>query len=109
MPDLDLEIRVGGRSSRTLDKGGGRRSPKNNFFRLFGPQFGLKIRGGGGGDPLLQPLARQDQEPILRQVIGSKLDYPSGHDRGGKGKGPTKNIATKGDIQPDRPYGQYLS
>ena len=63
----------------------------------------------GGGDPLLQPLARQDQEPILRQVIGSKLDYPSGHDRGGKGKGPTKNIATKGDIQPGRPYKQYLS
>ena len=63
----------------------------------------------GWGDPLLHPLARQDQEPILRQVIGSKLDYPSGHDKGGKGKGPTKNIATKGDIQPGRPYGQYLS
>ena len=41
VPDPDLEI-----SSRPLDKGGGR-SPKT-FFLPFGPQFGLKIRGGVG-------------------------------------------------------------
>ena len=107
MPDPDLEIRVGGRSSRPLDKGGGRRSPQKNFSALRASVWSKNK--GWGGDPLLHPLTRQDQEPILRQVIGSKLDYPSGHDRGGKGKGPTKNIATKGDIQPGRPYGQYLS
>ena len=36
VPDPDLEIRVGGRSSRPLDKGGGRRSPKKNFFGSSG-------------------------------------------------------------------------
>ena len=46
MPDPDLEIRGGGGGGgegviQTLRKGG---SPKL-FFRSFGPQFGLKIRG----------------------------------------------------------------
>ena len=36
VPDTDLEI-----------KGGEARSPKNSFWP-FRPQFGLKIRGGGG-------------------------------------------------------------
>ena len=40
MPDPDREIRGGGWGGTGL---------KNNFFRPFGPQFGLKIRGGGGG------------------------------------------------------------
>ena len=47
MPDPDLKIR-GGRgawSSRPFDKRGGAAS-KKNFFRPFGLQFGLKIRGG---------------------------------------------------------------
>ena len=44
MPHPDLEIRGGGQSSRTFDGGGGL---QKNFFRPFGPQFGLKI----GGDP----------------------------------------------------------
>ena len=42
VPDPDFEIK-GAWSSRPLDSGG-ERSPKK-FFRLFGPQFGLKIRG----------------------------------------------------------------
>ena len=46
MPDQNLEIR--GRSSRPLDKWGGAVSGKL-FFRPFGPQFGLKKWGGGGG------------------------------------------------------------
>ena len=54
VPDPDLEIRRG-RSSRLLDKGGGGQSPKK-YFRLFRPQFGLKIRGRGGGPPLDPPL-----------------------------------------------------
>ena len=52
VPDPDLEIRRGGgRSSRPLDKGEGQSPTK--FFRSFAPQFGLKIRGGGG--PRLDP------------------------------------------------------
>ena len=39
VPDPDLEIKGGG-------GGNGRRS---HFFRPFGPQFGLKIRGRGRG------------------------------------------------------------
>ena len=47
----------GGWSSRKWDEGGGRRSLKN-FFRPFGPQFGLKIRGAPGprAPPLDLPL-----------------------------------------------------
>ena len=45
VPDPDLEIR-GGQSSGPLERGG--RSPKK-FFLPFGPQFGIKIWGGGGG------------------------------------------------------------
>ena len=48
-PDPDLEIRGGGRSSRPLDKrrgGGGGGDRQKKFFRPFGPQFGLKIKGG---------------------------------------------------------------
>ena len=60
MPDPDLEITGGGGGDQPdppLDKGGPG-SPKN-FFPLFGPQFGLKIRGGGVGGqapPLDPPL-----------------------------------------------------
>ena len=50
MPDPDLEIREGGGGglSRPLEKGG----LQKNFFRSFGPQFGLKIRGCGPPGPL---------------------------------------------------------
>ena len=50
MPDPDLEIRGEGRgrSSRPLEKGG----LQKNFFRSFGPQFGLNIRGRGPPGPL---------------------------------------------------------
>ena len=35
---------------------GGRDGLKKIFFQPFGPQFGLKIRGGGGGwGPALDP------------------------------------------------------
>ena len=63
MPDPDLEISVcvcvcrggggggggggGWRSSRPLVKRG---VVSKNIFRPLEPQFGLKIRGGGGGD-----------------------------------------------------------
>ena len=42
--DPDLQIR-GGHPDPEI--GGGDR-PQKNFFRLFGPYFGLKIRGGPG-------------------------------------------------------------
>ena len=47
--DTDLQIR-GARSSRTWDKGGGGWFEKK-YFRPLGPQFRLKIRGGGGASP----------------------------------------------------------
>ena len=43
MLDPDLEIR-----GRGWGEGGGGAVPKR-FFGIFGPQFGLKIRGGEGG------------------------------------------------------------
>ena len=54
VPDTDLDIREWGQSSRPLEKGDGGggwvRSPKisENFFRPFGPQFGLKIKANPG-------------------------------------------------------------
>ena len=49
--DRDLQIREGGRSSRPWDKGGAR--TQENFFRPFGPQFGLKVGGASLLDPPL--------------------------------------------------------
>ena len=57
VPDPDLEIRGGGQSSGPLERGG--RSPKK-FFLPFGPQFGIKIWGGGGGAFLLSPVLLSD-------------------------------------------------
>ena len=57
MPDPGLEIRgEGGRSSRALHKGGGAAGLQKKIFRPFGPQFGLKIRGGEAGPHLDLPL-----------------------------------------------------
>ena len=52
-------------SSRPWDKGKAR--PQKNFFRPFGPQFGLKIRGGRvapRAPPLDPPLASFPNLPI---------------------------------------------
>ena len=43
--DSDRQITEGGRSSRPWDNGG---PGLPTFFQPFGPQFGLKIRGGPG-------------------------------------------------------------
>ena len=55
--DADLQTGGGGlgRSYRPWDKVG---AVSKNFFRPFGPQFGLKIRGraGPGAPPLDPPL-----------------------------------------------------
>ena len=53
VPHPDLEISVGGGGIQTLRYVGGQ-SPKH-FFRPFGPQFGLKMRGGRAS-PLNPPL-----------------------------------------------------
>ena len=55
VPDPDLEIREvwgggGGWSSKPGDNRGAPRGPKF-FFRPFGPQFGLKIKGGAPPGP----------------------------------------------------------
>ena len=51
----------GGGSSIPLDKEGAR--PPQNFFGPFGPQFGLKIRGWGGGG-LAPPLDPPRVSPL---------------------------------------------
>ena len=50
MADPELQIRGwgGGTVIQTLRKGGEAVS-KKKFFRPFGPQFGVKVRGGGAG------------------------------------------------------------
>ena len=63
MADPDLQIR-GARSSRPLDKEGG--GPKN-FFRPFGHQFGVEIRGAGPPGP--SPGSATD---VMFNVIGKR-------------------------------------
>ena len=47
VPDLEIRGRGVGGGPPDPEISGGGRSPKN-FFRPFGSQFGLKIRGGPG-------------------------------------------------------------
>ena len=44
--DLDLQIKGGGETAIQTVRYEGGGGLKKNFFRSFGPQFGLKIRGG---------------------------------------------------------------
>ena len=50
VPDPDLEIKGGGGKGRGADL-------RKNFFRPFGPQFGLKIRGRGSSPGSATALA----------------------------------------------------
>ena len=45
----DPDIQMGGGVIQTLRQGG--YPVSKNFFRPFGSQFGIKITGGGAGDP----------------------------------------------------------
>ena len=55
MADRDLQIRErGGGGHPDPEIGGGGRSLEK-IFRLFGPHFGLKIRGEEGGGRSLDP------------------------------------------------------
>ena len=47
--DSDLQIRGGGAVIQTLRYGG---PVSKKFFRIFGPQFCLKVKGGGPHRPL---------------------------------------------------------
>ena len=54
MPDSDLEMEGGGGGERRLGAG-----LQKKYFWPFGPQFGIKIRGGGTwAIPLDPPLVR---------------------------------------------------
>ena len=67
VPDPDLEISGGPRSSRPLDKTG-EGSPKR-IFPLFGPLFVLKIRTAPGAPPLDPPLCLVP--PLRERSLGS--------------------------------------
>ena len=64
MPDPNLEIR---------GEGGGAGLPKI-FFRAFGPQFGLKVRGGPGppSPPLDPPLVQCSKSVPFSSVANDR-------------------------------------
>ena len=67
MADPDLDIR-GSLVIQTLRKKAGGGSQKN-FFQPFGPQFGLKIRGwGGGGGGHRSPWNPPMDLPLIKVV-----------------------------------------
>ena len=71
MADPDLQIRERPAHPDPEITGEGR-GIKKNFFRPFGPQFGLKIRGGAGPPrppPLDLPLNVYGIQLIERQVL----------------------------------------
>ena len=77
MAEPDRQIKGGGGgSSRSCDKGEGAPGLPKNCFRPFGPQFGLKIRGGGeGGSPVPFPrstTARKRKTNVKRIRKGSR-------------------------------------
>ena len=79
MPDPHLEIR-GARSSRPLDKGGGEGGLQKKKFRSFGPQFGLKIKGGRA--PWAPPLYLLLLATAKESDEGANLLCPSQSDSG---------------------------
>ena len=72
MPDSDLEIRGGPcHPDPEIMRGS---SLQKSFFRPFGPQFGLKIEGGGGrarrAPPLDPPLeCGREEKPDAKAVF----------------------------------------
>ena len=54
LEETELQIREGGRhpDPEIRGRGGGVDAVSKFFFRPFGLQFGLKIKGGGGGGSL---------------------------------------------------------
>ena len=72
VPDPDLEIRGGRQSSRPLGKGGGGGGLQKTFFWSFGPQFGLKLRGGPG--PLGSFPGSATEEMFKNSVVIAQLE-----------------------------------
>ena len=64
MPDTDLQKRGEGNSDPEITGGG----LKTTFIRPFGPQFGLKIRGGGHPGP--SPGSATDSHIGMRRPKG---------------------------------------
>ena len=74
---LDKGGRGEGESSRLLDKRGGGGGLQENIFQPFGPQFGLKIRSGGGGRPNEGPFPGPATGSTinLRTLFSIELSY----------------------------------
>ena len=70
--DPDLHIR-GGPVIQILRQGEGGQSPKN-FFRPFGPQFGLKIRVGDRPRPLPCITLRPGKAWQVQGTVSSGID-----------------------------------
>ena len=66
MADPDLRIRGGGGGNSDPEITGG--GLKTTFIRPVGPQFGLKIRGGGGPGP--SPGSATDSHIGMRRPKG---------------------------------------
>ena len=55
-PDLQIRGGGGGGGGHPDSEKRGEASPRKNFFRPFGPQFGVKLRRGTRAPPLDPPL-----------------------------------------------------
>ena len=75
MAEPDRQIKGGGGGHPDPEIKGGAPGLPKNCFRPFGPQFGLKIRGGEGGSPVPFPrstTARKRKTNVKRIRKGSR-------------------------------------
>ena len=107
MPDPDLEIRGGGYPD-SLIRGDGGGTPKKFFFRPFGPQFGLKIRGAAPqAHPLDLPLNTSKDKPttvVMKEIL--KFSLSEGRSRPRKSTGEESLTGPPGPPGPPGPRGE---
>ena len=108
MPDPDLEIRGGGGYRDSLIRGEGGDLQKKFFFRPFGPQFGLKIRGAAPqAHPLDLPLNTSKDKPttvVMKEIL--KFSLSEGRSRPRKSTGEESLTGPPGPPGPPGPRGE---